>query len=272
MANIEILDGQGATKFVKSSGAGSGGDPFVTENTISGTVTTDGSGVTQPISGTVTANAGTGTFTTDGSGVTQPISGTVTANAGTGTFAVSGTVTANAGSGTQVTSSLNYGTRSIHSFTDSLSRGATSTIINPNGVIQSSLGATFVTVSNVVANNGDPVLLKRARMGVFGGAALDSGNFALAIFNAIPAGAQTEGSPIVFTILEASDFEQKINLNAKYVSTSTTWNISDDTSSYLIETDSGSTDLYFAIVSLNTWNTLGIEDFIVKLDFERLVD
>jgi hypothetical protein len=33
----------------------------------------------------------------DGSGVTQPVSGTVTANAGTGTFTVSGTVTANAG-------------------------------------------------------------------------------------------------------------------------------------------------------------------------------
>lgn len=257
MANIEILDGQGATKYVKSSGAGSGGDPFVTENTISGTVTVDNSGVTQPISGTVTANAGTGTFTTDGSGVTQPISGTVTANAG---------------SGTQVTSSLNYGTRSIHSFTDSISRAASSPTINPNGVIQSSVGATFVTVSNVVTNNGDPVLLKRARMGVFGGAALDSGNFALAIFKATPAGFQTEGSPIVFTILESSDFEQKINLNAKYVSTSTTWNISDDTSSYLIETDSSSTDLYFAIVSLNSWTTLGSEQFIVKLDFERLVD
>lgn len=37
-------------------------------------ITVDGSGVTQPVSGTVTANAGTGTFTVDGSGVTQPIS------------------------------------------------------------------------------------------------------------------------------------------------------------------------------------------------------
>jgi hypothetical protein len=34
----------------------------------------DGSGVTQPVSGTVTANAGTGTMTVDGSGVTQPVS------------------------------------------------------------------------------------------------------------------------------------------------------------------------------------------------------
>lgn len=37
-------------------------------------IKTDGSGVTQPVSGTVTANAGTGTFTVDGSGVTQPVS------------------------------------------------------------------------------------------------------------------------------------------------------------------------------------------------------
>ncbi|HUU45666.1 MAG TPA: hypothetical protein VM118_08020 [Acidobacteriota bacterium] len=52
----------------------------------------DGSGVTQPVSGTVTANAGTGTFT---------VSGTVTANVGTGTQPVSGTVTTNVGTGTR---------------------------------------------------------------------------------------------------------------------------------------------------------------------------
>jgi hypothetical protein len=50
--------------------------------TTSGLLRVDGSGVTQPVSGTVTANAGTGTFT---------VSGTVTANAGTGTLNVAGT-------------------------------------------------------------------------------------------------------------------------------------------------------------------------------------
>ena len=63
---------------------------------VNGTVTVDGSGVTQPVSGTVTANLGAtdnavldsidaavnGTLVVDGSGVTQPISGTVTANLG----------------------------------------------------------------------------------------------------------------------------------------------------------------------------------------------
>ena len=45
--------------------------------TTAGALRIDGSGATQPVSGTITANAGTGTFT---------VSGTVTANAGTGSF------------------------------------------------------------------------------------------------------------------------------------------------------------------------------------------
>lgn len=52
----------------------------------------DGSGVTQPVSGTVTANAGTGTFTVGqatGTNLHTVIdSGTITANAGTGNFTV----------------------------------------------------------------------------------------------------------------------------------------------------------------------------------------
>jgi hypothetical protein len=50
----------------------------------SGGLRVDGSGVTQPVSGTFWQ-------------ATQPVSGTVTANAGTGTFTVGGTVTANIG-------------------------------------------------------------------------------------------------------------------------------------------------------------------------------
>jgi len=64
---------------------------FTNEEVVSNTpLPVDGSGVTQPVSGTVTANAGTGTFLVDGSAHTQPVSGTVTANAGTGTFLVDG--------------------------------------------------------------------------------------------------------------------------------------------------------------------------------------
>ena len=97
---------------------------------------TDGSGVTQPVSGTVTANAGSGTFfdgivrdgagdTTqanvssgrlhvDGSGVTQPVSGTVTANAGTGPWPVTdngGSLTVDAPVGTPVNVQIGDGTR-----------------------------------------------------------------------------------------------------------------------------------------------------------------
>lgn len=57
---------------------------------VSGRVPVDGSGVTQPVSGTVTANAGTGTFTVSGPltdtqlrATAVPVSGTVTANLGT---------------------------------------------------------------------------------------------------------------------------------------------------------------------------------------------
>ena len=54
----------------------------------------DGSGVTQPVSGTVTANAGTGTMTVDGSGVTQPISiaADVSIDDGGNSITVDGTV------------------------------------------------------------------------------------------------------------------------------------------------------------------------------------
>lgn len=63
---------------------------FSPDVVVDNTVLVDGSGVTQPVSGTVTANAGTGTMLVDGSAHTQPVSGTVTANAGTGTMLVDG--------------------------------------------------------------------------------------------------------------------------------------------------------------------------------------
>jgi hypothetical protein len=59
--------------------------------TTSGRLRVDGSGVTQPISGTITANAGTGNFTvvqSTASNLNANVSGTVTANAGTGVFDV----------------------------------------------------------------------------------------------------------------------------------------------------------------------------------------
>lgn len=68
-AAVRISDG---SAFIGTSGAPIRTDPTGT--------------TTQPVSGTVGVS---GTVTVDGSGVTQPVSGTVTANAGSGTFAVS---------------------------------------------------------------------------------------------------------------------------------------------------------------------------------------
>jgi hypothetical protein len=115
---VECLAGCGAADGVIRDGTGD----TTQANVSSGRLHVDGSGVTQPVSGTVTANAGSGTFFdgivrdgagdttqanvssgrlhTDGSGVTQPVSGTVTANAGSGTF-FDGVVRDGAGDTTQ---------------------------------------------------------------------------------------------------------------------------------------------------------------------------
>lgn len=67
MANETFLDASGNTKYRKSTGAGSAGDPAVAHNIIDGTVTVTGAGGTFPVTdsggsltvdGTVTANIG----------------------------------------------------------------------------------------------------------------------------------------------------------------------------------------------------------------------
>lgn len=63
---------------------------------ILGAVTTSAPSYTTAQSSPISLTTA-GAMRIDGSGVTQPVSGTVTANAGTGTFTVSGTVTANQG-------------------------------------------------------------------------------------------------------------------------------------------------------------------------------
>jgi len=81
---VKLIDGTLLSTTPIEGTAANGLEVDVTR--VTGTVTVDGSAVTQPVSGTVTANAGTGTLLVDGSAVTQPISGTITSNAGTGDF------------------------------------------------------------------------------------------------------------------------------------------------------------------------------------------
>lgn len=99
----------GASTSAKQPALGTAGTPSSDVISVQGksgmtALVVDGSGVTQPVSGTfwqatqpvsgtVTANAGSGTFTVDGSGHTQPVSGTFWQ----ATQPVSGTITANIG-------------------------------------------------------------------------------------------------------------------------------------------------------------------------------
>lgn len=67
---------------------------FTNEQEITNTpLPVDGSGVTQPVSGTVAVSGVAGTVTVDGSGVTQPVSGTVAVSSVAGSVAVTGPLT-----------------------------------------------------------------------------------------------------------------------------------------------------------------------------------
>lgn len=130
----------------------------------------DGSGVTQPISGTVTANAGTGTFLVDGSAHTQPVSGTITSNIGTtGGLALNATLTngsqqsqivdgsgnvatvvalASSLSGTElglVTNSLIYGK------TTGGGGGYVEVKVTPSGSLSADVSGSSVSISNFPA-------------------------------------------------------------------------------------------------------------------------
>lgn len=91
------VDGSGSTQPVSGTVAVSG---------VSGTVTVDGSGVTQPVSGTVAVSGVSGTVTVDGSGVTQPVSGTVAVSSVSGTVTVDGSATTQPVSGSVSVSAL----------------------------------------------------------------------------------------------------------------------------------------------------------------------
>jgi hypothetical protein len=108
----------------------------------------DGSGATQPVSGTVTANAGTGTF---------GVSGTVTANAGTGTFTVDGSAVTQPVRGTlPISTSRNFvETGGLHGYdylgSSTVQAGSTNTTINVTS-----------TTSPIFIKRGDYVRLYNA--------------------------------------------------------------------------------------------------------------
>lgn len=163
--------------------------------TTSGLLRVDGSGVTQPISGTVTANAGTGTFAisaaslplptgaatettlstlngkipsnltvtatrllVDGSGVTQPVSGTIAA-----TQSGAWSVTANAGTNLNTSAlALESGGNlaSIKTNTDNLSLSIGSTTSGQKGNLI--LGATTTAAPTYTTGQSNPLSLTTA--------------------------------------------------------------------------------------------------------------
>jgi len=147
---------------------------------LAGTLSVDGSGVTQPISGTITANLSaidnavldaiaaslTGTLAVDGSGVTQPVSGTVTANLGATDNAVldaiaasvSGTVTVDGSGVTQpisgtVTANLSATDNSVLDAIAS-SLAGTLTVTGGGGGTQYTDNAAFVPGTGLVTAAG----------------------------------------------------------------------------------------------------------------------
>lgn len=87
MANETFLDASGATKYRKSTGAGSAGDPAVAHNIIDGTVTVTGAGGTFPVTdsgGSLTVD-GTVAATQSGTWNVTNISGTISLPTGAAT-------------------------------------------------------------------------------------------------------------------------------------------------------------------------------------------
>lgn len=173
--------------------------------TAGGALLVDGSGSTQPISGTVTANQGgtwninnvsgtvslptgaataanqttlntqttkindgtdtalvtaAGALVVDGSGSTQPVSGTVTANAGSGTFAVSAaTLPLPTGAATEATLASRLGDAT---FTGRINTLGQKTMANSTPVVLSSdqsavtVTGTVTASGTVTANQGTP--------------------------------------------------------------------------------------------------------------------
>jgi hypothetical protein len=81
MANLQIKDGAGATKYIKGSGAGTDIDPFAPEQTVN-LGATDNAVLDAILAALPAALAANGGLKVEGvaGGVAQPVSGTVTAN------------------------------------------------------------------------------------------------------------------------------------------------------------------------------------------------
>lgn len=125
-------------------------DPLTPGNyanvTAVGALQVDGSGVTQPISGTVTANVGTGT---------QPVSGTVAVSNFPATQPISGSVTATQATGTNLHTVVDSGTiTAVTAITNALPTGANTIgkvdiLGNAGGILDTVKGTQSATAVGV---------------------------------------------------------------------------------------------------------------------------
>jgi len=255
MANIEIIDGNSQSKYVKATGAGSSGDPFITQQleTNSATIQTN----------TGTTSTNTGTIVTSNAAI-QTNTGTTSTNTTT-------IVTSNAAIQASVEGTLKAEQKfKIIRKEINVTRAAASAVsIGVNGIIEAS-GNFFHELTTVSFSNGDAVILKNIRIGTSGGAESSIGNLNIFVMNSVPASVQTEGSDILLTGAETEDMESKVAVWNKTTSTSASVHLSDDSSEYLIHTAAADTSLYLCIQSASAWSVTGSEDFKITCDFYRV--
>lgn len=233
MSNIQITDGAAATKYLKSSGTGTSGNPFIGEHLETNSATIS--------AGITTVGTNTGTTSTNTTDIKTAVEGTLKAE-----------------------QKYKIVRKQIN-----VTRAASAATINVNGVIEAS-GSFFHELTTVALSNGDAVILKNIRIGTSGGAESSIGNLNIFVMNSVPGSAQAEGSDILLTGSETEDMEAKVAVWNKTTSTSASVHLSDDSSEYLVHTDGSNTSLFICIQSASEWDVTGSEDFKITCDFYRV--
>jgi len=234
MANIQITDGAATTKYLKSSGTGTSGNPFIGEHLETNSATIS--------AGITTVGTNTGTTSTNTTDIKTAVEGTLKAE-------------------------QKY--KIVRKQINVTRAGASAVSVAVNGIIEAS-GNFFHELTTVALSNGDAVILKNIRIGTSGGAESSIGNLNIFVMNSVPGSAQVEGGDILLTASETEDMEAKVAVWNKTTSTSTSVHLSDDSSEYLVHTDGSSTSLFVCIQSASAWSVTGSEDFKITCDFYRV--
>jgi hypothetical protein len=146
VANETFLDASGATKYRKSTGAGSAGDPAVAHNIIDGTVTVTGAGGTFPVTdngGSLTVD-GTVAATQSGTWNVTNISGTISLPTGAATQATLATASDTL---TSIDASLADITRAEDAIHTSGNRGVVSLAVRRDTLAGTASDGDYITLS-----------------------------------------------------------------------------------------------------------------------------